>query len=70
MAGRISWSDVAMKRTLLLGLRDGALLLLCAPLLAPGPTVDAMTMQPRDLVQTLVVNGRVRLPASYRSACS
>jgi HlyD family secretion protein len=42
----------------------GLLLLLgfYAPRLLWGPRVDAMEMRPRDLVQTLVVNGRVLAP--------
>ena len=53
-----------MKRTLLWGSATGALLLLgfCAPRWLWGPRVDAMEMQRRDLVQTLVVNGRVLAP--------
>ena len=53
-----------MKRTLLWGSATGALLLLgfCAPRWLWGPRVDAMEMRRRDLVQTLVVNGRVLAP--------
>jgi len=53
-----------MRRTMIFCCITGLILLLgfYAPRLVWGPRVDAVEVRPRDLVQTLVVNGRVLAP--------
>ena len=61
---------MTMRRTMFFCSIVGLLLLLgfYSPRLLWGPRVEALELQPRDLVQTLVVNGRVLAPRD--SPCS